>query len=176
MNKTILSVALFTLIGSAHAAVNCNTFPNNVVTGAVNDSIEAIGYTCTIAATARVNGDLLQTGLGGLVIRGAVNGSVSETGDGSVTMIAARVSGSVDELDAGNITLRGRGSINGGMEEAGIGSVIVTVDVPAVVNGDIIESGEGSVSVNALTGSYEGGILENDGGNVTVSYFERTFL
>lgn len=169
MNVLIGSALIFGMVGTATAAVNCNTFPNSTISGSVNDDVVAVGYTCTIASTGSVNGSLLQTGDNSLVIRGVVNGEVSESGNGNITIVNGTVGGSVSEADGGNITVRGASTVNGGLEEAGAGNVTVTVDVPGVVNADIFESGGGSVFVTASSGSYEGSIIENDAGNVNVT-------
>ena len=156
-------------IGSAFAAVNCSTFPNNTVVGSVNDDVVAIGYSCTIAAGAFVNGNVLQTGPGNLVIRGTVNGAVEESGDGSITIARGIIGGSVSEADLGSVTVRGGSSIGGSIEESGDGGVSITVDLPGVVNADVLESGNGSVTVNASVGSFEGSVIETGGGNVSVT-------
>jgi hypothetical protein len=170
MKKALVGTALLIgMIGSVAAATNCNSFPNNVVTGNVNDDVVADGYTCTIAGSAFVNGNVLQIGEGDLVIRGIVNGAVEEAGNGSITLAKGQVGGNVSEADAGNITIRGGSTLKGSVEEAGIGSVFVTVDLPGVVNADIHESGPGSVTVQAIVGGFEGSVIETEGGNVTVT-------
>jgi hypothetical protein len=169
MKKALIGTALVIgMIGPAAAATNCNSFPNNVVTGNVNDDVFADGYTCTIAASAFVNGNVLQVGEGNLVIRGIVNGAAEEAGNGSIIVAKGEVGGNLSEADAGNITIRGGSTIKGNVEEAGIGSVNVTVDLPGVVNADIYESGPGSVTVRATVGSFEGSVIETEGGNVNV--------
>jgi hypothetical protein len=170
MNKLFLGTLLAAgMLGSAHAAVNCNTFPNNTVTGSVNDDVVAIGYSCTIATGASVNGGLLQSGPGNLVIRGRVNGSVDETGDGSITIARGIVGGNVSESDLGGVTVRGGSSIGGSIEESGDGGVNITVDLPGVVNADVIESGNGGVTVVASNGSFEGSVIETGAGSVSVT-------
>ena len=169
MKTVIGSVLALGMIGSASAAVECNTFPSNTIKGSVNDDVLATNYTCTVAASGFVNGSVSQTGPGNLVIRGVVNGEVSETDDGNITIAGGKVGGSVREADRGSLVLRGGGSANGGLEESGPGNVTVTVDIPGVVNAGIIESGAGSVFVTASSGSYEGDISENDGGFVDVT-------
>jgi hypothetical protein len=170
MKKALIGTALVIgMIGSAAAATNCSSFPDNVVTGNVNDDVFASGYTCTIAASAFVNGNVLQVGDGDLVIRGIVNGAAEETGNGSIIVAKGEVGGNLTEADAGNITIRGGSTIKGSVEEAGIGSVFVTVDLPGVVNADILESGPGNVTVTATVGSFEGSVIETEGGSVTVT-------
>lgn len=157
MKRTLIGTTLaLGLIASAAAAVPCNTFPNNTVTGSVNDEVVADGYTCTIAPTASVNGNLIQTGAGGLVIRGRVNGSVSESGAGDISIRGGTVEGDVTEADLGNVIVRGGSTVNGLMEENGDGNVTVTVDTPGLVKGDVAENGNGGVTITATTGSYEG--------------------
>lgn len=168
MKKALIGTALVIgMIGSAAAATNCSSFPNNVVTGNVNDDVFASGYTCTIAASAFVNGNVLQVGDGDLVIRGIVNGAAEETGNGSIIVAKGEDGGNLTEADAGNITIRGGSTIKGSVEEAGIGSVFVTVDLPGVVNADILESGPGSVTVTVNAGySFKGSVEEYDAGSV----------
>jgi hypothetical protein len=164
--------ALLTLgaVGTASAALNCNTFPNNTVNTFVNDDVEAIGYACTIGASGSVNGNVLQSGLGSLVIRGKVNGGISEDGPGDVIVAAgANVGGDVSEADVGNVSIRGGGSIAGVIDESGDGSVSATVDLPGLVKGDIYENGNGGVTINATSGSYEGSVAETGSGSVTVN-------
>ena len=171
MRHAILGTTLFFgLIGSAAAAVNCASLPNNTVNNFVNDDVVAIGITCTIGPSGSVNGSVTQTGDGGLVIRGVVNGSVSEAGPGDVVLArGARIAGDVSEADGGNIAVRGGASMDGAVEESGDGSVNVTVDVPGLVKGNIYENGNGGVTVNALAGSFEGAVSEPGRGNVAVS-------
>ena len=70
MRHAILGTTLFFgLIGSAAAAVNCASLPNNTVNNFVNDDVVAIGITCTIGPSGSVNGSVTQTGDGGLAIR-----------------------------------------------------------------------------------------------------------
>ena len=136
MKKALIGTALVIgMIGSAAAATNCSSFPNNVVTGNVNDDVFASGYTCTIAASAFVNGNVLQVGDGDLVIRGIVNGAADETGNGSIIVAKGEVGGNLTEADAGNITIRGGSTIKGSVEEAGIGSVFVTYFMDGPVRG-----------------------------------------
>jgi hypothetical protein len=169
--KTLITGAVlsFGLIAGASAAVNCNTFPNNTVTNFVNNDVVAIGYTCTIASTGSVNGNLIQEGNGSLVIRGFVNGGVSESGAGDVTIAGGRVGGDIVEADLGNVIVRGGSVMEGKIEESGDGSVSVTVDLPGLVKGEIYEMGNGGVTVNALTGSFEGSVFEAGPGSVVAS-------
>jgi len=68
--KTLIGAMLVIgAISSASAAVNCNTFPNNTITRNVNDDVLAAGYNCTVGTSGFVNGSLIQTGEGSLVIR-----------------------------------------------------------------------------------------------------------
>jgi hypothetical protein len=157
------------MAGTASAAVNCNSFPNNTVSGFVNDDVVAIGYTCTIAASGSVNGNLIQSGDGSLVIRGTVNGAVDESGLGDVTVAGGNVGGDISEADGGNVTLRGGSTVNGGVQEDGDGSVSVIVDLPGLIKADIIENGNGGVTVRAVTGSYEGSVIEYGAGSVTAT-------
>jgi hypothetical protein len=174
MKRTSIGLALaFGMIGSASAAVNCNSFPNSTISGSVNDDVVAVGYNCTIAATGFVNGNLIQSGPGSLLIRGVVNGGVEESGSGSISIVGGRVGGGVTEADGGNVVLRRGASVNGGVEESGPGDVRVTVDLPGVVNADIIESGTGSVFIDANTGSYEGSVFEFDDGSVAITVDAR---
>lgn len=56
MKQVLIGIGLAVgLIGAAHAAVNCNSFPNNTVNSFVNDDVVAEGYTCTIASTGTGN-------------------------------------------------------------------------------------------------------------------------
>ena len=144
MKKALIGTALVIgMIGSAAAATNCSSFPDNVVTGNVNDDVFASGYTCTIAASAFVNGNVLQVGDGDLVIRGIVNGAAEETGIGSIIVAKGEVGGNLTEADAGNITIRGGSTIKGSVEEYDAGSVLAT-----------------------LNGFFEGNIAELDLGNL----------
>ena len=102
--KTLIGSALILgMVGTASAAVNCNSFLNNTITGSVNDDVVAVGYPCTIAATGFVNGNLFQSGEGGLTIRGVVNGGVEESGSGDVPLLAAGSGGEVTEADDGSV-------------------------------------------------------------------------
>ncbi|MBI3155234.1 MAG: hypothetical protein HYZ20_07475 [Burkholderiales bacterium] len=170
MNKLIPACLLALCAATpALAAVDCAGFPNQTISGFVNDDVVADGVSCTIAASGEVNGNLTQTGPGNLTVRGVVNGAVSESGDGSITIARGRIGGNVSEADAGNLVVRGGSSVNGGLEEAGLGSVNVVVDLPGVINAEIFESGDGGVVVDALSGSFEGSVIETGGGGVRVT-------
>jgi hypothetical protein len=170
----MLKILIGTVIGlgavaSASAAVNCAAFPNATINQFVNDDVIAVGVTCTIGPQASINGNVTQTGDGGLVIRGLVNGGVSESGPGDVVITrGARVAGDVAEADGGNVSLRGGATIDGAIEESGDGSVNVTVDLPGLVKGNINENGAGGVTVNAIAGSFEGSVTETGPGNVVI--------
>ena len=120
--KTLIGSALILgMVGTASAAVNCNTFPNSTVTGNVNDDVEASGYTCTIASSGFINGALLQTGEGSLVIRGVINGEVSEAGNGDVTINGGQGRRQRQSKPTAAIwCFRDGGSANGGLEESGV--------------------------------------------------------
>lgn len=171
MIKILIGSALaLGLLGGASAAVNCASFPNNTVNVFVNDDVVAAGVSCTIGPYGSVNGSVLQSGEGGLVIRGAVNGAVTEDGPGDVILgRGARVGGDVSEADGGNLALRGGASVDGALEESGDGSVNVTVDVPGLVKGNIYENGNGGVTVFAQVGSFEGSVTETGLGNVSIT-------
>ena len=143
MKALIGSVLALGVMGSAYAQVNCNTFLNNTINRAVNQDVLASGYTCTIARTGFVNGNVIQTGEGSLVIRGVVNGGVSESGNGNVDVNGGNVGGDISERDAGNLLVRNGGSFNGTLEEAGGGYVKVTVTGGGANKGDIFETGAG---------------------------------
>jgi hypothetical protein len=177
MKKVIAGLAL--VIGTSHAAwaVDCSSFPNNTVTGFVNEDVTAFNISCTIARNASVNGNVLQVGNGSLTIRGVVNGGVEESGAGGITLLAgARVNGDLSELDGGNIVIRGGTTLGGLVSEAGAGSVSVTVDLPGLIKGDINEAGLGSVFITTINGDFEGNVIEADGGDVDVSVAAGTFF
>lgn len=168
--KTLIGSALiFGMVGAASAAVNCNTFPNNTITGSVNDDVIAVGYSCTIARTGFVNGNVTQTGAGRINVSGRVNGGVEEFGGGNVVVDGGVVEGDITEADAGSLIVRNGGSVNGLLSEAGGGDVNVTVTNGGVVKGDIVEAGLGNVYVATVTGNYEGSVVENDDGSIELT-------
>ncbi len=165
-----IAALLLACAGTASAAVNCASFPNATINQFVNDEVIAIGVSCTIGPMANINGNVIQSGAGSVVVRGIVNGGVSEDGPGDVIIAAGgRVAGDVSEADLGNVSSRGGATIDGAIEESGDGSVTVTVDMPGLVKGNINENDNGGVVINAVTGSFEGSVIENGAGNVSVN-------
>lgn len=157
------------LWGTASAAVDCGSFPNNTINLFVNDDVVAVNTSCTIGASGSVNGNVIQSGEGGLVIRGIVNGGVTESGPGDILVARGTVGGDVSESDGGNVSIRGGSNLQGVIEESGDGSVNITVDVPGLVKGDVYENGNGGVTVISSSGSYEGNVVETGAGSVSVN-------
>lgn len=176
MRLKSLYVALLMSASGSALAVNCNSFPSNTITGFVNDDVLAVGYNCVIGPNAFVNGNVTQSGIGSVIVRGRINGGVMETGDGSISVIGGNVQGEVSEADAGGIVVRGGGSVEGELTETLAGNVDITVQSGSVLKGNIIESGLGSVSVITASGDFEGSIEERDAGNVTVTVDIGTFF
>jgi hypothetical protein len=168
-NPVLRTLAAFGLVAAssvAHAQVNCCLLPNATVTGFVNNDVIAPNCSCTIARTATVNGNVEQSGIGSLVVRGNVNGGVTETGAGNLTIDRAIVGGDCLEADGGSLVVRPGSSVNGALFETGPGNVTVTATFEGPAKGDIDEAGGGGVQVTVLSGAYEGNINESDAGSV----------
>jgi hypothetical protein len=175
MKKSILALALCAVAAAPAFAIDCNSFPNNTITGYVNDDVTAYDVTCTIARTGFVNGNLYQYGIGDLVIRGKVNGGVEERGAGGITLLpGSEVNGEISEFNGGNVVVRGGSTLGGNVHEYGAGSITVLVDRPGKINADLHEHGTGSVFVKTVTGSFGGSVFEKDAGDVDVTVASGT--
>lgn len=175
MKKVATCMILAVGAASPAFAVDCSSFPNNTITTFINEDVFAYDVTCTVGRTGYVNGNLYQSGLGNLIVRGRVNGGIEEAGAGGISLLAgSRVNGEVTELDAGNVLVRGGSTLGGDVKEYGAGSIIVNVDLPGVINGNLYEHGKGNVAIRTIAGDFNGNVYEQAAGDIVLTIASGT--